>query len=49
MKYMEQYLGARQYPTHLFVDENGTIQKVVNSVDDLIVFLRKVNLEKVSK
>jgi cytochrome oxidase Cu insertion factor (SCO1/SenC/PrrC family) len=49
MKYMEQYLGANQYPTHLFVDQNGTIQKVVNSADDLIAFLGKVKLETVSK
>lgn len=49
MKYMEQNLGAHQYPTHLFVDQSGTIQKVVNSADDLIAFLRKVKLETVAK
>jgi cytochrome oxidase Cu insertion factor (SCO1/SenC/PrrC family) len=49
MKYMEQYFGAHQYPTHLFVDQNGTIQKVVNSADDLIAFLGKVKLENLPK
>lgn len=42
--YMEQYWQVHQYPTHLFVDQNGTIQKAVNSVDDLIAFLRKAKL-----
>ena len=48
-KYMTQSLGVQQYPTHLFVDQNGTIQKVVNSADNLIAFLGKVNLEIVPK
>ena len=46
---MTQSLGVQQYPTHLFVDQNGTIQKVVNSADNLIAFLGKVNLEIVPK
>jgi len=48
-KYMTQSLGVQQYPTHLYVDQNGTIQKVVNTADDLIAFLGKVNLEIVRK
>jgi peroxiredoxin len=48
-KYMTQSLGVQLYPTHLFVDQNGTIQKVVNSADDLIAFLRKAELETVLK
>ena len=48
-KYMTQSLEVQQYPTHLFVDQNGTIQKVVNTADDLIAFLGKVNLEIVPK
>jgi peroxiredoxin len=48
-KYMLQSLGVQLYPTHLFVDQNGTIQKVVNSADDLIAFLRKAELETVLK
>jgi peroxiredoxin len=48
-KYMTQSLGVQQYPTHLFVDQNGTIQKVVNSADDLIAFLGKVSLEILPK
>jgi len=43
--YMTQSLGIQEYPTHIFVDQNGKIQKVVNSVDDLIAFLRKVRTE----
>ncbi|MEZ7499833.1 TlpA disulfide reductase family protein [Flavobacterium sp. Arc3] len=42
--YMKQSLGVQLYPTHLFVDENGKIQKVVNNVDDLIAFIRKSKL-----
>ena len=42
--YMKQSLGVQSYPTHLFVDENGKIQKVVNNVDDLIAFMRKSKL-----
>ena len=43
-KYMTQSLGIQMYPTHLFVDQNGTIQKVVNSADDLIAFLQNTKL-----
>ena len=42
--YMEQSLGVQSYPTHLFIDENGKIQKVVNNVDDLIAFMQKSKL-----
>jgi thiol-disulfide isomerase/thioredoxin len=42
--YMKQSLGVQSYPTHLFIDENGKIQKVVNNVDDLIAFMRKSKL-----
>jgi thiol-disulfide isomerase/thioredoxin len=48
-KYMSQSLGVQQYPTHLFVDKNGVIQKVVNSADDLIAFLQKTKLKTITK
>jgi thiol-disulfide isomerase/thioredoxin len=47
--FMKQSLGIQSYPTHLFVDQNGTIQKVVNSAEDLIAFLQKVKLETETK
>jgi peroxiredoxin len=47
--YVTHSLGIQEYPTHIFIDENGKIQKVVNSVDDLIAFLRKVKAENVVK
>jgi peroxiredoxin len=47
--YMTQSLGIQEYPTHIFVDPDGKIQKVVNSVDDLIAFLQKVRTQAASK
>lgn len=40
-KYMEEDLGINEFPTHILIDKNGKIVKVVNTVDDLIPFLKK--------
>lgn len=40
--YMVNSLGMQEYPTHIVVDESGTILKVVNSVDDLVPFLKTI-------
>ena len=40
-KYMEEDLGINAYPTHILIDKNGKIVKVVNNVDDLIPFLKQ--------
>ncbi len=40
-RYMEEDLGISEYPTHILIDKNGKIVKVVNSVEDIIPFLKK--------
>lgn len=40
-KYMESDLDINMFPTHILIDKNGKVVKVVNSVDDLIPFLKK--------
>ena len=34
-KYMTEQLKISAYPTHILVDKNGKIVKVVNAIDDL--------------
>lgn len=40
-KYMEEDLGINEFPTHILIDKNGKIIKVVNTIDDLIPFLKR--------
>jgi peroxiredoxin len=40
-KYMSEALGITQYPTHLLVNSEGIVVKVVNTVDDLKPFFNK--------
>ena len=46
-EYMSEQLSVTSYPTHLLIDKNGKIVKVVNAVNDLIPFLKK-EVEKTS-
>lgn len=39
--YMLDTLGIYEFPTHILIDGNGKIVKVVNSVKDLIPFLKR--------
>ena len=39
--YMVNKLNIAEYPTHLLIDRNGKIMKVVNRIDDLVPFLKK--------
>ena len=41
-KYMSDSLKINEYPTHIVVDKKGIIIKVVNDVNDLVSFLKKV-------
>ncbi len=41
-KYMDKKLGIKQYPTHLIVDEEGNIEKMVSSVEELMIALEKI-------
>jgi hypothetical protein len=34
-------LNITEYPTHLLIDKNGKILKVVNRINDLIPFLKR--------
>ena len=38
--YMTKKLNITQYPTHLLIDRNGKIRKVVNRIDELVPFLK---------
>ena len=38
--YMIKKLNITQYPTHLLIDRNGKIRKVVNRIDELVPFLK---------
>ena len=40
---MGKFITNRQpeYPTHLLIDKNGKIRKVVNSIKELAPFLQK--------
>ena len=40
-KFMQNELGIRMYPTHILVNRQGKIVKVVNDVDDLVPALEK--------
>ena len=40
-KYISDSLKITGYPTHILIDRNGKIVKVVNTVDELIPFLEK--------
>ena len=37
---MTKKLNITQYPTHLLIDRNGKIRKVVNRIDELVPFLK---------
>ncbi len=42
--FMANQLKVTQYPTHILVDKNGIIKKVVNKIEDLEPFIeREVN------
>lgn len=38
--FMSNKLNITEYPTHLLIDRNGKIMKVVNRIDDLVPFLK---------
>lgn len=38
--FLRKELGIGMYPTHLIIDRNGIIKKVINSADELILTLR---------
>jgi peroxiredoxin len=38
--YMTDKLNITEYPTHLLIDREGKIKKVVNSIEDLVPFLK---------
>jgi len=40
-KYMNEQLNITEYPTHILVDKNGKIVKVVNAINDLMPFIKK--------
>ncbi len=40
--YMKDQIEIRQYPTHLIIDEDGNIEKMVSSVDQLVAALEKI-------
>ena len=45
-------LDVKSYPTHIIVDQNGTMRKVVNSAEEMIEFLDKIanqNIMKINK
>jgi peroxiredoxin len=44
--FINNKLHLRSYPTHIIVDKNGTILKVVNKASELISFL-KINLNNI--
>ncbi|MEO8171854.1 MAG: TlpA disulfide reductase family protein [Sediminibacterium sp.] len=39
--YMSYQLNVSEYPTHLLIDKNGKILKVVNRIEELVPFLKK--------
>lgn len=39
--YMSAKLNINEYPTHILIDRTGKIVKVVNSIEELIPFLKK--------
>jgi thiol-disulfide isomerase/thioredoxin len=45
--YMVDKLNVTEYPTHLLIDGNGKIIKVVNRIDDLTPFLNKENSKNI--
>ncbi len=40
--YMNEELEIKQYPTHLIIDEDGNIEKMVSSVEELTIALEKI-------
>lgn len=40
--YITDKLNVTEYPTHLLIDKNGKIIKVVNRIDDLVPFLDRI-------
>jgi len=40
-KYLEEELDINEFPTHIIIDKNGKIIKVVNTVEDLKPFLKR--------
>ncbi|CAL2057463.1 Peroxiredoxin [Tenacibaculum sp. 190524A05c] len=40
--FMRDEIGAKQYPTHLIIDEDGNIEKMVSSVGQLEAALQKI-------
>ena len=39
---MKDQIEVRQYPTHLIIDEDGNIEKMVSSVSQLEAALEKI-------
>jgi thiol-disulfide isomerase/thioredoxin len=43
--FMNDKMHITEYPTHLLIDRNGKIVKVVNRIEDLIPFINKEELK----
>ena len=39
--YMVDKLSVTEYPTHILIDKEGKILKVVNKIDELIPFFKR--------
>jgi thiol-disulfide isomerase/thioredoxin len=40
-KYMREQLHVTSYPTHILIDKNGKVVKVVNAISDLVPYIDK--------
>jgi peroxiredoxin len=40
-KYMREQLNVTTYPTHILIDKNGKVVKVVNDISDLVPYIDK--------
>ena len=48
-KFIRKELNVSMYPTHLIIDRNGVIQKVVNRADEMILALRGQEFSETSQ
>lgn len=45
--YMNNILHITSYPTHLLIDANGKIVKIVNRIEELMPFLHKMGIQSI--
>lgn len=48
-KFIRKELNVSMYPTHIIIDRNGVIQKVVNTADEMILALKGQELSETSQ